>query len=181
MVTMNDVWWYLARATGIVAMVLAVAALVLGLFFSARNTGERRKPAWWLDLHNWLGGLALIFTALHIVAVYLDGDLGIGVLQVLVPGTARTSSWAITWGVVATYIIVLTVFTTWPRRRFTRGVWRWVHLSSVAGVVFAGMHGFQSGTDGKTLAFEAGLAAMTAIGVYAGAVRVIALAMRRRG
>ena len=39
-----DNWlWYLSRSTGIVAAVLAVAALVWGLFFSARNTGTRMK------------------------------------------------------------------------------------------------------------------------------------------
>lgn len=32
--------WYLTRSTGIVAAVLAVATLVWGLFFSARNTGR---------------------------------------------------------------------------------------------------------------------------------------------
>ena len=90
---MNDAWWDdLSRATGIVATILAVAALVMGLFFSARNTGERRRPAWWLDLHNWLGGLTLVFVAAHIVAAYLDPALGIGVLQVLVPGTAQDST-----------------------------------------------------------------------------------------
>ena len=56
---MNDVMWYLSRATGIVATVLAVAALVWGFLFSARETGNRFRPAWWLDLHNWLGGSAL--------------------------------------------------------------------------------------------------------------------------
>lgn len=53
---MDDLWFNLSRATGIVATILAVAALVWGFFFSARNFGDKYKPAWWLDLHNWLGG-----------------------------------------------------------------------------------------------------------------------------
>jgi methionine sulfoxide reductase heme-binding subunit len=178
--TMDETWWTLGRATGIVATVLAVAALVGGLFFSARNTGERRRPAWWLDLHNWLGGLTLVFTAVHIGAIYLDSELGIGVLQVVVPGTARDSSWAITWGVVATYVLAITVFTTWPRRRFSRRVWRVVHLTSVGGVILAGLHGFQAGTDATTRAFEVGLAAAIALVVYAVTVRVLGAALRRR-
>ncbi len=178
---MNDAWWDdLSRATGIVATILAVAALVMGLFFSARNTGERRRPAWWLDLHNWLGGLTLVFVAAHIVAAYLDPALGIGVLQVLVPGTAQDSPWAITWGVIATYVLAITVFTTWPRRRFSRPVWRLVHLTSVGGVILAGLHAFQSGTDATTLAFEAGLAVAAAAGVYAVGVRLLDLATRHR-
>ena len=121
---MNNGWWYLTRATGIVATVLAVAALVFGFFFSSRNTGDRRRPAWWLDLHNWLGGLALAFTAAHIVTVYLDKNSGIGVLAVLVPGAAHDATWAIAWGVIAAYLLAFAVFTSWPRKRFSRRVWR---------------------------------------------------------
>ena len=59
MITMSSWSWYLTRSTGIVAAVLSVAALVWGLFFSARNTGTRLRPNWWLALHNWLGGLTV--------------------------------------------------------------------------------------------------------------------------
>ena len=37
---MNGLTWYLSRATGIVATVLAVAALAGGFLFSARQTGN---------------------------------------------------------------------------------------------------------------------------------------------
>src|SRR3954471_22920371 len=108
---MNDAWWYLSRATGVVATILAVAALVMGLFFSARNTGRRLRPAWWLDLHNWLGGLTLVFTIVHVVAIFADSDAGIGVAQVFIPGTASTSSWAVTWGVLAMYVFAIVTLT----------------------------------------------------------------------
>ena len=83
---MTDVMAALTRATGIVATVLVVAALVWGFFFSARETGQRLHPAWWLDLHNWLGGLSLVFTGLHIVASWLDSNSGVGLVQIFVPG-----------------------------------------------------------------------------------------------
>lgn len=170
---MEQWWWYLTRASGIVATILAVGALVSGAFFSARNTGNRRTPAWWLDLHNYLGGLALIFTGAHILASLLDPNSSIGVVQVLIPGTADAATWAVTWGVLATYTFVIAVFTSWPRRRFTRGVWRWLHLTSVAGVALAGLHGFQLGTDATARWFEVGLVAAAAIAVYAIALRVL--------
>jgi len=173
----NDMWWFISRATGIVATVLAVAALVFGFFFSSRNTGVRRRPAWWLDLHNWLGGLTLVFTVIHIATIYLDRNSGIGVLAVLVPGAAHDSTWAITWGVIATYLFALTVFTSWPRKRLKRRVWRVVHLTSVAATVLAGLHAFQVGTDATALLFEAALIVCTALTVYALVVRVLALAV----
>jgi predicted ferric reductase len=170
---MNEAWWYLTRASGIVATILAVGSLVFGAFFSARNTGSRRSPAWWLDLHNYLGGLALVFTGVHLLASVLDPASGIGVIHVMIPGTAHTATWAITWGVLATYTFVIAVFTSWPRRRFSRKVWRWLHLTSVAGVGLAGLHGFQLGSDATTRLFEAALVLAGAITVYAIALRLI--------
>ncbi len=139
----DDISWFISRATGIVATVLAVAALIFGFFFSSRNMGDRRRPAWWLDLHNWLGGLTLVFTVVHIAAAYIDSTSGIGLLQVLIPGTATGRSWAITWGVIGTYLFAITVFTSWPRKRLRPRTWRIVHLTSVVGLGLAGLHAFQ--------------------------------------
>ncbi|MEO6124143.1 MAG: ferric reductase-like transmembrane domain-containing protein [Ilumatobacteraceae bacterium] len=178
---MDDVWWYLSRSTGIVATVLAVASLVLGLFFSARNTGSRRTPAWWLDFHNYLGGLALALTGAHLLASVLDPNSGIGIVQAVIPGTADTATWAVTWGVLATYTFAIAVFTSWPKKRFSRRVWRWLHLTSVAGVALAGLHGFQLGSDATRLAFQIGLLVCAAFAAYAVALRSIAALSRRAG
>jgi hypothetical protein len=42
----NDVLWYLTRASGIVASVLIATAVVSGFLFSGRETGTRRRPNW---------------------------------------------------------------------------------------------------------------------------------------
>ncbi len=177
---MDQWWWYLTRSTGIVATVLAVSSLVLGLFFSARNMGRLRPPAWWLDLHNYLGGLALVFTGAHVLASLLDPGSGIGILQTVVPGTAPVERWAITWGVLATYAFAATVFTSWPKRLFSRRAWRIVHFVSVAGVALGGLHAIQLGTDGGASLFELGLAAATLAAVYALFVRLIGALTRSR-
>ena len=176
---MTDFWWYLSRSTGIVATVLAVAALVWGFFFSSRNTGTRRRPNWWLDLHNYLGGLSLVFIGVHVVAAYLDANSGIGLVQVLVPGTATGARWAIGWGVIATYPFAATVFTSWPKRRFSRTVWRLVHLSSVGAVALATVHALQAGSDATTFLLRAVVIVAVAFAVYALSVRVIDVVARR--
>ena len=107
--------WYLTRATGIVAAVLAVAALVWGLFFSSRNTGTKLKPNWWLALHNWLGGLTLAFIGVHMVASFLAGSFHLGVKDLLIPSGAI--GWAIGWGVVATWMFAVTVIPSMARIR----------------------------------------------------------------
>jgi predicted ferric reductase len=167
--------WYLTRSTGIVATILVVAALVWGFFFSSRATGKRLRPAWWLDLHNWLGGIALVFTGLHIVTAWLDTSSGIGLKQIAVPGTATIDGWAITWGVLATYLLVVVVFTTWPRRLPNRRWWRILHLTSVGATVLALVHAYQSGSDATRLSFRVGFVAASALATYGLGIRVFSL------
>ena len=171
---MSRAMFFLTRSTGIVAMALMVASLLWGFLFSSRATGKRLRPNWWLDLHNWLGGIALAFTGVHIAASLLDSDSGIGPLQVLVPGTA-TDAWAITWGVVAAYLAVAVVFTTWPRRWKNRRWWRVVHLLSVLGTALALLHSYQSGTDATRLAFQVGMVSAVAVATYGLGLRLSTL------
>ena len=158
--------WYLTRSTGIVATVLAALALAWGFLFSARATGNRLRPAWWLDLHNWLGGLSLVFIGVHIVTSWLDHDTRIGLLQIFVPGTAKSNTAAIGWGVVGTYLFALAVFTTWPRRLANRRWWRIVHLGSVIAMAMALIHALQMGSDASTVPFRVGFVAVATFAVY---------------
>ena len=177
---MNDVMWYLTRSTGIVATVLAVAALVWGFRFSARATGDRRRPNWWLDLHNWLGGAALAFTAVHVATAYLDRDLGLGIVSLFVPGVAADGRWAITWGVIALWTFAVAVFTSWPSRRFSRPTWRVLHLGSVVGTGLAILHAVRIGTDAGTRVAQGVALILVALGTYALGVRVFGVLFRHR-
>ena len=174
--------WYLARSSGIVATVLAFLALIWGLLFSSRETGKRLRPAWWLDLHNWLGGLTLAFTVVHVVAIFADSDAGIGVAQVFVPGTAKTSTWAVTWGVLAMYVFAIVTVTSWARvkRRIPRRVWHWIHLTSVGAVVVTALHAYQVGTDRSSFAFQAGLVVFCGAAVYPLSIRLIGVLGAKR-
>ena len=177
---MNDVMWYLSRSTGIVAAALAIASLAWGFLFSARETGTRRRPNWWLDLHNWLGGLALIFTVAHLATAFLNRNSGLAIAEVFVPGIASVNRWALAWGVIATYTFVSTVFTSWPRRLFSRRTWRIVHLTSVAGVALALVHGYQMGSDASNRLYQVGLLVLVAAGTYTLGVRWFGVLAKRR-
>ena len=176
---MNEVWWYLSRSSGIVATVLIVAALMSGLFFSARATGTKRQPKWWLDLHNYLGGLGFVFVIVHILAVYQDQLSGIGLLQIFVPMTAGGWAWGITWGVIATYVFALVVFTSWPRKRGSRRVWLAVHLMSVPAAVVAGVHAWMVGSSTGQLWFPILLVALVGLAVYPAVLRLFTAVTKR--
>lgn len=168
----------LTRASGVVATVLLIAALGGGLLFSARATGRRPRPSWWLDLHNYLGGLAFAFVVVHVVAALLDPRNGIGLVQVLVPMTATGWTWGITWGVLATYVLAAVVFTSWPRRRLSRGTWLAVHLLSVPATAMAAGHAWMVGSDRYGLWFQGLLALLAGLAVYPAVLRLARVTSR---
>ena len=169
------IWWYLTRSTGIVATVLAVGSIVWGTRFSARATGTRLGPNWWLDLHNWLGGLALAFTIAHVAFSVLDSDSGLRFVDALIPGQAKDSTTAVSLGVVATYAFVLVVGTSWPRKRFGRRVWRAIHLLSLPAIVLVGLHTFQMGSDAPSTVLRALTVGLVAVMLYPFGLRLFGL------
>ena len=176
---MSQWWYFLSRSSGIVATVLASGSIVWGLRFSARETGSRLRPNWWLDLHKWLGGLTLAFTALHLLAVFADSDTGIGFWDLFVPGRARLDTTAIAWGVIASDIFAVVVWTSWPKLRLRRWLWRAIHVTSIPATVLVGIHAYQIGSDATTFAFRAMLVVLTAIGAYPLYLRLLEVARRR--
>ncbi len=180
MFTMSSWWWYLTRATGIVAAVLAVASLVWGLFFSSRNTGSRLKPNWWLALHNWLGGLTLGFLGAHMFFSLVDSTRAIGFVDLFVPSSKV--GWAIGWGVVAAWLFALVVLPSVARvrRRLPRKAWHMVHLLSVPAIALTAVHAYKSGSDSASQYFTRVLAVLIGVCVYPISIRLIGVAQARR-
>lgn len=176
---MSEIAAALTRATGIVAVVLLAAALIWGFAFSAGETGRRLRPAWWLDLHNWLGGAAAVFTGVHVALAVLAAN-GTRLLDAVVPFVARNDATALGVGVIAAWLIAATTLTSWPRRLRHRNAWRLIHLGSVVGAVLAVVHALTLGTDAAALAIRVGVVLLAAPTTYLVAVRSLgALAHRR--
>ena len=177
---MNGFWTYVTAASGIVATVLIVIALGGGLLFSARATGTRPRPNWWLDLHNYLGGLAFAFTVVHVFAAFRDSFSGIGLVQVFVPMTAKGWAWGITWGVLATYVFAAVVFTSWPKKRLSRRNWLLLHLLSIPATIMVASHAWMVGSDRKAAWFQLLLAVLAGVAVYPAVLRLFSVVAKRR-
>jgi len=144
---MNEhLWWYVARASGLVAWVLVAAAILWGLSLSGRIT-RRPRPAWVLDLHRFLGLLAVVFTAVHLVGLVADSYAHFGPAELFVPLASSWRPGPVTWGIVAFYLLVAIEVTSLLMRRLPRRFWRGVHLTSYALYVVATVHLFTAGTD----------------------------------
>jgi hypothetical protein len=177
----SQVLWYSARAAGIVAWVLAAAAVIWGLVVSTRAVAPRPRPAWWFDLHRFLGGAAVAFTGIHVVSILLDTYVHFGLVNVLVPLTGSWRPVAVAWGIVAMYLLVAVEVTSLLRARIPKRVWRGVHFATFALYLVATVHAFTAGSDAWSLAFTgAAVLSLLAVGGLT-LLRVWQSAQRRGG
>ena len=141
--------WYAARAAGLVAWGLVSISVIWGLLISTRLFRARPKPAWVLDLHRFLGGLSVTFTAVHVVALIADNTVRFDVLDVLVPFASSWRPGAVALGVVTFWMLVAVEATSLLMRKVPRRFWRIVHLSSYALFWAATLHLLWAGTDAR--------------------------------
>jgi len=120
---------------------------VWGLALSTRALGKNPRPAWLFDLHRFLGGLALIFTAVHVGAVLLDTYVHFSLVNVLVPFTGTWHPVAVAWGIVAMYLLLAVEMTSLLRKHISKRLWCRVHFGSFALFAFSTVHGLTAGTD----------------------------------
>ena len=166
-------WWYIARSGGIVALGLSGASVIYGLLLSSKVMQGRPKPRWLLDLHKWLGGSAVAFTIIHVVALMLDSYIGFGLLDVLIPGVADWNPGAVAWGVVSGWLLLAVHITSIFMKRLPKRLWKGIHLTSY-GVLFSGIiHGAVAGTDAGNPIYILGIAVMTLLTVFLTGYRIL--------
>ena len=144
-------WWYVTRATGFVSWALLAVAVLWGLFITNKTLNRSTAPAWVLDLHRHLGGLAVAFVAVHVAALPLDGFTHWGWSDLLVPMASTWHPGAIAWGIVGMYLLVAIELTSLLGRRFPKKWWRRVHMLSFPLYVLASVHLFAAGTDARNI------------------------------
>lgn len=159
-------WWYLARAGGMVAWGMLAASAVLGLCLAGRLVPRSRTP-WVNEIHAYLGGLATVFTAIHVIALVADNYVHFGIADIVVPFASSYEPLPTALGVVALYMLVAVEATSLAKRHLPHGLWRAVHRLSLPLFAFGTVHGVTVGTDASSLAY---LAATVAAVVLVAAV-----------
>lgn len=162
----GHIWWFLARSSGIVASALVAAAVIWGLLLSTRVLRDKPRPAWLLDLHRMLGGLAVVFVALHVLTLMVDSYVGFGAADVLVPFATDWRPGPVAFGILAMYLLVAVELTSLAMRKLPRRWWHGVHLSSYVLFWMVAVHGALAGSDASNLWFRLG--SIAAIGAVAG-------------
>jgi predicted ferric reductase len=147
---------------------MLTASVIWGIILSTKAFPARRRPAWLLDLHRWLGGLTVGFVAIHIGALVADNYVPFGLREVTIPFASEWRTGAVALGVLATWLLAAVQCTSLAIRRLPRKVWRAVHLTSYATFWLTSVHAALAGSDRTNWLYE--LTAAASIGAVAWAV-----------
>ena len=151
--------WYLARATGFVALLAFTASTVLGALTSSpkdRPTTQQLDRRFLTQMaHRSAAIIGLAMLATHAVLIIIDSFVNVSFIGALVPFTAGYRPLALAAGTIAVYAIAAVAISGALRGRLAVSAaaarrWRYVHLSAYAGWGLAMAHGIFSGTDTGT-------------------------------
>lgn len=143
---MSQWTWYLSRSAGITAWVLLIFSAVIGAALPA-GWFQRWPRSVRTGLHRWVSSLAVVATAMHLIALVLDQYVDFPVRSLFLPFASTWRPGPVAAGVVALWLLLLVTFTSAIRRRISMRLWRSVHLLSYALCLFATLHAVTSGTD----------------------------------
>lgn len=179
---MNELLWYLSRATGMVSVVLVTGTFVLGLLTTGR-AAPIGAPAWVrASLHRTLSMILVVFLAVHVITAVIETYVDIGWLSVLVPFSSAYDPFWVGLGTLALDLLLAVVITSLLRRRIPLRTWRYVHLLAYAMWPLALLHGLGTSTsDGVAMiTITIGCAAAGGVALTWRLTKVVADARRRQ-
>jgi sulfoxide reductase heme-binding subunit YedZ len=145
----SRVLWYATRGSGVVALLLLTAAVVLGVISALRWRGERWPRFAVTNAHRNLTLLSIVFVAVHVVTTVADGYAPIGLQDAVVPFLSPYRPIWLGLGAVSFDLLLALVATSLLRARIAPRLWRGVHWLAYAAWPVALLHSFGTGSDAR--------------------------------
>jgi len=140
-------FWYASRATGIVALLLLTAVLVLGILVNrqGRLPGLPRFAV--TSLHRNISLLAVAFIAVHVVTAVLDTFVSIPLASSVIPFDSGYERLWLGLGAISFDLMLAMIITSLVRGRLNRILWRAIHLLAYLCWPVAFAHSIGSSSD----------------------------------
>lgn len=139
--------WNILRAAGIGSYLMLFLSITWGLVSTATPFGKRiSKPSATLA-HQFMSTCGLALLAVHLGGLLVDAFMPFSVADLFVPMRATYRPVATALGIVAMYVMVIVIVTSWLRRPMGTKWWRRTHLLAVPTFTLALLHGILAGTD----------------------------------
>ena len=142
-------YWYLTRGTGVVALLLLTAGVVLGVLTSTRWTAPRLPRFVVSGLHRNVTLLAIAFVVVHVGTTILDGYTPIGLRDAVLPFASRYRPIWLGLGAVAFDLLLAVIATSLVRARLGLRTWKLVHWLAYVSWPVALVHAFGTGSDAR--------------------------------
>lgn len=178
-------FWWLSRASGLVAYVLFGVAMVLGLLMSSKTTRLWSHGPAFFAMHEFCSVLAWVFALVHGLVLLGDGYLKVGLGALLVPFGVQVASnpLQVFWvglGQLGFWLFGAVVLSFYVRQRIGHGVWRWLHWATFLAFMLVSVHGLLAGSDTRTGWVLGGYALCQACVVFLSAYRVLLMRFESR-
>jgi sulfoxide reductase heme-binding subunit YedZ len=163
----SSTWlWYATRASGLMAMVLLTATMVLGITTTTRARARRWPGFAQQELHRRISMIAVVFLAIHVLTSVLDTYVTISWAAVLVPFTSAYGRLWVGVGAVALDLMLAVFVSSLLRARMRPGTWRAMHWLAYLSWPVALAHTFGLGTDaGETWVITLGAGCVLTVAV----------------
>lgn len=166
MTVWGQVTWDIARAGGFVAYGLLTLAVALGLALSMRWQSLRWPRLINSELHNFVTLLSLVFTIVHVLAVWLDPFTAFGWNEVFIPFASHYRAIWMAFGIVALYLGLALAASVWLRPYIGYEWWRRLHVLTLVVYVLVTVHGLTTGSDTRTF-WGAAIYVLSGLGIAA--------------
>jgi methionine sulfoxide reductase heme-binding subunit len=159
---LTDAFWYTARGTGVMCLVLLSVVVTLGIATRSGRPLPGLPRFAVAAVHRSASLLAVTLLAAHVGLLMLDPYAQLRLLDAVLPFTATYRPLWVGLGTLALDLLLAVVVTSLLRHRLGPRTWRLVHWAAYAAWPAAMLHGLRAGTDGGAtwfLAVSAGCAA----------------------
>ena len=143
-------FWYLSRASGVIAYTLFWLAVVFGLLLSAR-LGKHFNAARVFALHQYLSLVAVGFAAFHAGVLLADNFLNLNIWQILLPFGFQTERVGVALGQLGFWLLFICAFSFYVKQYIGQSAWRWLHFLTFFAYMFISIHVFMVGSDSRAL------------------------------
>lgn len=144
-------YWYLTRATGVVALLLLTLSVVLGILGAVRFSAAPRWPRFAIDsLHRDTSLLVIALVVIHVVTTVLDGFAPISLIDGVIPFRSPYRPLWLGMGALSFDLLIALVVSSLLRRRLGYRSWRAIHWLAYVSWPVAVLHGLGTGSDVKS-------------------------------
>jgi predicted ferric reductase len=148
----TQIYWFLSRASAIVAYALLWLSMALGLMMTGKMARVWPGMAVSADLHQHVSLLGLAFAFSHAFLLLGDSYIHFNLIRLVFPfASGNYMPFWVGIGQIGFYLWAVVALSYYVRRQIGRRGWRLLHSASFTAFLAALAHGIASGTDSSAL------------------------------